>query len=134
MTKIVIIGAGSLVFASRLTIDTLAVPALADNHLVYVDIDQAALDLMSRFANKIIAQDKLPATVAATQDRRQALAGADFVITTFRVGGMEATALDLEIPLKYGIDQAVGDTIGPGGIFYGQCHIPLLVEIAREME
>ena len=134
MTKIVIIGAGSLVFASRLTIDTLAVPALADSQLVYVDIEQDALELMSRFAHKIIAQEGLAATVATTQDRRQALAGADFVITTFRVGGMAATALDLEIPLKYGIDQAVGDTIGPGGVFYGQCHMPLLVAIAREME
>jgi alpha-galactosidase len=134
MTKIVIIGAGSLVFASRLTIDILCVPALADSHLVYVDIAQEALDLISRFAHKIIAQEKLPATVEVTQDRRRALAGADYVITTFRVGGVAATALDLQIPLKYGIDQAVGDTIGPGGIFYGQCHIPLIVDIGRDME
>jgi alpha-galactosidase len=134
MSKIVIIGAGSLVFASRLTIDILCAPALAGSHLVYVDIDPAALDLISRYANTLIAQQKLPATVETTQDRRRALDGADYVITTYRVGGVAATAKDLEIPLKYGIDQAVGDTIGPGGIFYGQCHIPLLVAICRDME
>lgn len=134
MTKIVIIGAGSLVFASRLTTDILCVPALAASHLVYVDIDLDALDLIERFARRAIAQEKLSATVETTQDRRQALAGADYVITTYRVGGEKATALDLEIPLKYGIDQAVGDTLGPGGVFYGQCHIPLLIDICRDME
>lgn len=134
MTKIVVIGAGSLVFASRLTTDILCVPALADSHLVYVDIDPSALDLIDRFARKVIAQEGLAATVETTQDRRQALAGADYVITTFRVGGVEATALDLQIPFKYGIHQAVGDTIGPGGVFYGQCHIPLLIDICRDME
>lgn len=134
MTKIVIIGAGSLVFASRLTTDILAVPALANSHIAYVDIDADALDLIARFARKAIAQEKLAATVETTQDRRQALAGADYVITTFRVGGVTATTLDLEIPLKYGIDQSVGDTLGAGGVFYGQCHIPLLIDICRDME
>jgi alpha-galactosidase len=134
MAKIVIIGAGSLVFASRLTTDILSVPELADSTIVYVDIDQAVLDLISRFGRQVIAQEKLSATIEATQNRAEALAGADYVITTFRVGGMEATALDIQIPLKYGLDQAVGDTLGPGGIFYGQCHIPLLLDICRDME
>jgi alpha-galactosidase len=134
MAKIVIIGAGSLVFASRLTTDILSVPALADSTIVYVDIDQAVLNLMNRFGRKVIAQEKLAATIETTLDRAEALAGADYVITTFRVGGAEATSLDIHIPLKYGLDQAVGDTIGPGGIFYGQCHIPLLLDICRDME
>jgi alpha-galactosidase len=134
MAKVVIIGAGSLVFASRLTTDILSVPELADSTIVYVDIDQAVLDLISGFGRQVITQEKLSATIEATQDRAEALAGADYVITTFRVGGMEATALDIQIPLKYGLDQAVGDTLGPGGVFYGQCHIPLLLDICRDME
>jgi alpha-galactosidase len=134
MTKIVIIGAGSLVFTSRLTADILCVPELADSTIVYVDTDQAALDLITRFGHKAVAQERLPATIEATTDRRQALEGADYVITTFRVGGAKATSLDIHIPLKYGIDQAVGDTIGPGGIFYGQCHIPLILDVCRDME
>jgi alpha-galactosidase len=134
MAKIVVIGAGSLVFASRLTLDILSVPELAGSTLVYVDIDPAALDLIKGFAQQVIAQHKLPAQVAVTTDRRGALAGADYVITTFRVGGAEATALDLQIPLKYGIDQSVGDTIGPGGVFYGQAHIALMIDICRDME
>lgn len=134
MAKIVIIGAGSIVFSSRLTEDIFCVPALADSHLVYVDIHQDVLDLMVSFANRIIEQEKLGARVEGTQDRRYALEGADYVITTFRVGGMEATKRDIEIPLKYGIDQAVGDTLGPGGVFYGQRHMALLLDICRDME
>src|SRR5262245_6041586 len=134
MAKIVVIGAGSLVFASRLTLDILSVPELADSTLVYVDIDPAALDLIKGFAQQVIAQHQLPAQVVVTTDRRIALAAADYVITTFRVGGAEATLLDLQIPLKYGIDQAVGDTIGPGGVFYGQAHIALMIDICRDME
>ena len=134
MPKIVIIGAGSLVFASRLTTDILCVPELTDSTIVYVDIDQGALDLMTQFARRIVSQEGLSAAVEATVDRQKALEGADYVITTFRVGGAEATALDIQIPLKYGIDQAVGDTVGPGGVFYGQCHIPLLLDICRDME
>lgn len=132
--KVVIIGAGSVVFASRLTVDILSVPELADSTIVYVDIDQAVLDLMAGFGRRVIAQEKLAGRIEATQNRAEALEGADYVITTFRVGGMQATALDIQIPLKYGLDQAVGDTLGPGGVFYGQCHIPLLLDICRDME
>jgi alpha-galactosidase len=134
MPKIVVIGAGSLVFASRLTVDILSVPELADSTLVYVDIDANALELIKGFAEQLIAQHKLPARVVITTDRRPALVGADYVITTYRVGGAAATTFDLQIPLKYGIDQAVGDTIGPGGVFYGQAHIPLMIAICRDME
>lgn len=134
MARIVVIGAGSLVFASRLTVDILSVPELAGSTLVYVDIDPKALTLIRGFAEQVIAQHKLPAQVITTTDRREALAGADYVITTFRVGGAAATAIDLQIPLKYGLDQSVGDTIGAGGIFYGQAHIRLMIDICRDME
>ncbi|MFP3895648.1 MAG: alpha-glucosidase/alpha-galactosidase [Anaerolineales bacterium] len=134
MAKIVIIGAGSMVFSSRLTTDILCVPELREGTIVYVDIDREALDRIEAFAQQLVEQEGLPTTIEATTERRRALEGADYVVTTFRVGGMEATNLDISIPLKYGIDQAVGDTVGPGGIFYGQCHIPLIVAICRDME
>src|SRR5688572_21749070 len=129
MAKIVIIGAGSLVFASRLTTDILSIPELVDSTIVYVDIDQAVLDLIASFGRQEIAQEKLSATIEADQDRAEALDGADCVISTLRVGGMDDTALDIEIPLKYGLYEAVGDTYGPGGVIYGQCHIVLPVDI-----
>ena len=77
MSKIVIIGAGSLVFASRLTTDILCVPELTDSTIVYVDIDQSALDLMTQFARRIVSQEGLSAAVEATVDRQKALEGAE---------------------------------------------------------
>jgi alpha-galactosidase len=51
-----------------------------------------------------------------------------------QVGGLEAFGLDYEIPLKYGVDQCIGDSLGPGGIFRGLRTIPVLVDILRDME
>ena len=39
------------------------------------------------------------------------------MITTFQVGGLRATELDYEVPMRYGVDQCIGDTLGPGGVF-----------------
>ena len=71
--------------------------------------------------------------MTATTDRRAALTGADFVVVCFQVGGVEAYALDIEIPQRYGIDQAVGDTLGPGGIFRGLRSMHALAPIAADM-
>ena len=50
-----------------------------------------------------------------------------------RIGGLEAYAYDVNIPLKYGIDQCVGDTICAGGIMYGQRTIPALLDFCKDM-
>ncbi|MEI6431185.1 MAG: alpha-glucosidase/alpha-galactosidase, partial [bacterium] len=65
---------------------------------------------------------------------QEAIRDADFVVVMIQVGGFEAYGADYEIPLKYGVDQCIGDTLGPGGIFRGQRHIPVLVDIAKDME
>ncbi|HEV2109314.1 MAG TPA: alpha-galactosidase, partial [Thermomicrobiales bacterium] len=71
--------------------------------------------------------------VEATTDRRRALDGADVVIVTFQVGGLDAFKLDVEIPRKYGLDQTVGDTLGPGGVFRFLRSAPAYREIAVDM-
>jgi len=134
MSKIAMIGAGSIVFARRLMCDILSFPELENSIIAFMDIDQEKVDLISRLARKLVAQEGLSATIEATVDRREALEGADYVITMFRVGGIDAVRSDIEIPLRYGVDQAVGDTIGPGGVFYGLRHIPLAIDICRDME
>jgi alpha-galactosidase len=75
----------------------------------------------------------LNATVTATTDRREALLGADYVVVMIQAGGVEEFRRDYEIPLKYGVDQCIGDTLGPGGVFRALRHIPALLEIARDM-
>ena len=134
MSKIVIIGAGSHVFSRRLIIDILSYPELRKSTISLVDIDKERLDLISSFAKNLVEQYGFKTKIESTTDRRVALDGADYVILSIRVGGLEAYKLDIEIPAKYGVMQAVGDTIGPGGVFYGLRHIPVILDICHDME
>jgi len=126
--KVVIIGAGSHVFAKNLITDILSYPELRNCTISLVDIDEEALELTTAFAKKLITQHKLETRLESTTDRKTALEGADYIIVSIRVGGLDATRLDIEIPAKYGVKQAIGDTIGPGGVFYALKHIPVLLD------
>lgn len=99
-----------------------------------MDVDRERLDLMAAFAKKMVGQWDFRTRVESTTDRRAALEGADYVIVSIRVGGSEANKLDVGIPAKYGVKQGIGDTIGPGGVFYGLRHIPVLLEICHDVE
>lgn len=134
LVKIVIIGAGSHVFSRNLVTDFLSYPGLRNSTISLVDIDKEALDMTTAFAKKLIRQHNLVAKIESTTDRKVALQDADYVIVSIRVGGLEANKLDLQIPAKYGIRQGIGDTIGPGGVFYGLRHIPVLLDICHDME
>lgn len=133
MSRIVIIGAGGFVFPLTMIRDVLAFPALRDSTFSLMDIDPGGLERTAGHARRLIGTHKLPAQVEATTDRRKALEGADFVIVTFQVGGLEAYRLDVEIPRKYGIDQTVGDTLGPGGVFRGLRSMAVLDGVAKDM-
>jgi alpha-galactosidase len=134
LAKITIIGAGSHVFTRNLVTDILSYPELRDSTISLMDINEERLDLVTAFARKIISQHGFATKVESTTDRRAALEGADYVVLSIKVGGFEANRLDLEIPAKYGIVQGVGDTIGPGGVFYALRHIPVVLDICRGME
>lgn len=134
MPQIAIIGAGSHVFAQAMIRDSLSFPALQDSTFRLMDIDPEPLGYMETIATKIIEQGDHPAEVLATTDRREALEGADYVIVSVLVGGREPITWEIDIPLKYGVDQCIGDTMGPGGIFRAMRTIPVMVDIARDME
>jgi alpha-galactosidase len=132
--KIAMIGAGSVVFCKTLMSDILATPALADSEFALMSPTESKLRRMEAFANRMIANNNLPAKAWATTSREDAIRDADFVVVMIQVGGFHAYGVDYEIPLKYGVDQCIGDTLGPGGVFRGQRHIPVLVDIAKDME
>jgi len=134
MAKIAMIGAGSLVFCKTLTMDILATEALRDSEIRLMSRTRPKLDRMERFVKRVIEENDLPATVRATLDRRKALDGADYVIVMIQVGGLDAFKIDYNIPLKYGVDQCIGDSLGPGGVFRGLRTIPVLIDIAKDME
>jgi alpha-galactosidase len=132
--KIAMIGAGSVVFCKTLTSDILATPSLRDSEFALMSPTEGKLRRMEAFIKRMIADNKLPAKVWATTNRRDAIKDADFVVVMIQVGGFEAYGFDYEIPLKFGVDQCIGDTANPGGLFRGQRHIPVLVDIARDVE
>lgn len=131
--KIVIIGAGGIIFPIRLTIDILSFPELQDSIISLMDIDASRLQRTAKMARLLIESHHLPAKLEVTTRRREALKNADFVLIAFQVGGLDAYKIDKDIPLKYGIDQCVGDTLNPGGIFRGLRSIPVYRQIALDM-
>ncbi|MBA7579438.1 Alpha-galactosidase [subsurface metagenome] len=134
MAKIVLIGAGSHVFSRRLILDILSYPELRDSAFTLMDIDKEPLDLITAFAKKLVEQHGFKTQIESTINRREALEGADYVIVAIRVGGLRPWQADVELSAKYGVKQAVGDTIGPGGVFYGLRHIPVILDICHDME
>jgi alpha-galactosidase len=119
MPKITIIGAGGYVFPLTVIRDVLSFPSLQDSEIRLMDINADNLDRTYKHAQNLVDGHDLPAKVMATTDLRESLDGTDFVVITWQVGGIEAYRYDVEIPRKYGLDQPVGDTLGPGGIFRG---------------
>lgn len=132
--KIALIGAGSIVFAKTLLNDLMATPALAGATYALMSPTEIKLRRMETFANRMIKENSLTASVYATTDRRDAIRDADYIICMINVGGLEAFKLDLEIPLKYGVDQCIGDSLGPGGVFRGLRSIPVLAEMVKDIE
>ena len=135
MPRVTFIGAGSTVFARNLMGDILSWPELASSTIVLHDIDETRLRTSEIVGRRIVETLGVPAVIEATTDRRQALAGADYVITMFQVGGYRpSTVIDFEIPKRYGLEQTIADTLGIGGIMRGLRTIPVLLGICADME
>jgi len=131
--KVAIIGAGSVGSTKTLISDLLHVPEFADVEFALTDLNQHNLDMIREIIEQIVAVNRLPAKVTATTDRRAAIGGARYILSCVRVGGLEAFATDVNIPLRYGVDQCVGDTICAGGILYGQRNIPVILDFCKDI-
>ncbi|MBL7183524.1 MAG: alpha-galactosidase [Anaerolineae bacterium] len=134
MTKIAFIGAGSLAFTRKLARDLMTFPLLQDATLALMDIDAGRLDFAQKSVRRIVDLGNYPATVQTTMDRAEALKDADVVLVTILAGGTDVWRYDIEIPQKYGVDINIGDTRGPAGIFRALRTIPVMLDIARDME
>jgi alpha-galactosidase len=134
MAKVAMIGAGSVVFCKTLMSDIMATPALAGCEFALMSRTEPRLRRMEEFGRRMLRDNGIAGSVWATLDRHEAIRDADFVVVMIQVGGVEAFELDYKIPLKYGVDQCIADSLGPGGIFRGLRTIPVLVDIARDME
>lgn len=139
MTKITFMGAGSTVFARNVLGDCMLSDALHDAHLALYDIDGERLkesQMLLETLNKNINANRATITThLGIPNRREALAGAKYVVNAIQVGGYEpSTVIDFEVPKKYGLRQTIGDTLGIGGIFRALRTIPICLDFAHDME
>ncbi len=132
--KIAFIGAGSIEFTRKLVADLLTVSRFADAEIRLMDIDRGNLERVSGLiARDLEANRRSRVTLTNTLDQRAAVSGASYVLSVARIGGLAAFHHDVEIPLRYGVDQCVGDTICAGGIMYGQRTIPFILALCRDI-
>ena len=135
MPKVTFVGAGSAVFARQLITDILAVDGLDDGVFALVDIDATRLELARQIAERLVELSGKRWSVKASTDRADVLEGSDYVINSIEVDGLKHVRADYEIPRRYGVDQCIGDTIGPGGIFKslrtGPVWLDIVADIAR---
>jgi alpha-galactosidase len=134
MPRIAIIGAGSMVFSRNLISDILGHDALKGAEFALMDIDPERLRLVGLMGQSINRSRQADARFQTTSDRGQAIAGADYVINTIGVGGIEATRKDLLVPEKHGVRQVIGDTLSIGGIFRTIRSLPVVLEMVRQVE
>ncbi len=134
MLKVALIGAGSAVFAQRTITDILAIDGLDTGTFALIDLDTERLALAHEVAAQTIRSAGKVWTVESTTDRRSVLPGCDYVINMIEVDGLANVHTDYAIPLKYGVDQCIADTIGPGGIFKYLRTAPSWLAICRDIE
>jgi alpha-galactosidase len=133
-TKIVFIGAASAAFGPTVITDTCGRQDIAGATLVLVDIDEPALEVMTAWARIVNESYGSPLRIESTTDRKEALPDAQFVIVSIAIQRNELWKLDWEIPLKHGIKQVLGENGGPGGLSHSLRNIPLMLDIAKDME
>jgi len=131
--RIAFIGAGSIGFTRKLVADLLAVPEFAGVEFAFTDINRRNLEMVAELCRRDIAANGMNVVVRADTNRRAMLKGARYVFNVTRIGGLEAFATDIDIPLKYGIDQCVGDTLCAGGLMYAQRGIPAILDFCRDI-
>jgi alpha-galactosidase len=134
MTKIAIIGAGSAVFAQQMITDVLAIQGLDAGEFALIDIDPVRLALGHELAELTVKRSGKAFSVTSSTDRRTLLPGTDFVINTIEVSGLQNVRHDYDIPMKYGVDQCIGDTTGPGGVMKFLRTAPAWLDILRDLE
>ena len=134
MPKVTMVGAGSAVFARQIITDVLAVDGLDSGTFALVDIDPKRLELARAIAQKLVELSGKKWKVEASTDRNEVLPGTEYVVNSIEVAGLQNVRADYDIPMKYGVDQCIGDTIGPGGIFKALRTGPAWLDIVADTE
>ena len=133
--KMTMLGAGSM-FTPELVKDLFLIPDNAGGTIALVDIDEHRLQTMTKLVELLAGEFGVAErwTVVASADRREVLPGTDYLVNCIEVSGVDCVGHDNDIPARYGVDQCIGDTVGPGGVFKGLRTIPVWLEVLRDVE
>lgn len=131
--KIAFIGAGSLIFTRTLFTDIMSVPEFKNIDIAFTDINEDNLKKVTDLCQKDLEANGISTKIQSTTNRREAFKDAKYIINCVRIGGLEGFETDIEIPLKYGVDQCVGDTLCIGGIMYGQRVIAAMLDFCKDI-
>ena len=131
---IIVIGAASTTFGPKVLRDILNHPQVWGSELRFVDINEERLDIYAKLAHRVSDLLDQPIKITAATNRREALAGSDYVIISVDTGHYNTWALDFSIPVNHGVRQILGELGGPGGLFHSLRQIPLHLDIARDIE
>lgn len=131
--KIAFIGAGSVGFTRTLFADLMTVPEFHNIEVAFTDINKHNLDMVTALCQRDLEENGIDIKIHSTTDRREAFKDARYIINCVRIGMLEAFEMDVDIPLKYGVDQCVGDTLCTGGIFYGQRGVNAILEFCKDI-
>lgn len=132
--KVAFIGAGSLVFARTLFTDIMSVPEFRNIEISFTDINSDNLAKVTDLCQRDLKANGIATKIQSTTNRRDAFKDAKYIVNCVRIGGLEAFEMDIDIPLKYGIDQCVGDTLCTGGIMYGQRVIAEMLQFCKDIK
>jgi len=134
MTKIVLVGAGSLQFGTGMLGDIFTSSVLKGAEIVLNDINEAAALRTLKTAQDFVADNNLDFTISVDSDLRSGLKDANFVVISIEVGDRFALwDMDWRIPQQYGIGQVYGENGGPGGLFHSLRIIPPILEICQKV-
>jgi len=134
MPRIAFIGAGSYGFTHRLLVDILSYDELRDSELAFMDIDKKRMERVKVVVRQYLKSQGLGQKPLFTVNRKRALEGADFVINLVKIGFLEASIMDMDVPKKYGLKQTIGDTCGIGGVFRGLRTMPFCIQLCQDIE
>jgi len=133
--NVTMIGAGSF-FTSSILRDVVMIPESMGGELRLIDIDERRLDLSHQLMQTILEKSGQADrwTIRSATDRHELLPGSDYIVNSIEVSGLECVRADNDIPLKYGVSQNIGDTIGPGGLMKALRTVPVWIEILADAE
>lgn len=132
--KIVVVGIGSASFGPKTLGDIISRPELAGSSLCLMDLNADAADSMGILARRLNQSWDAGLQTETTTDLAIALQDADFVICMLEASRDRLWQLDMRIPIKHGVKQILGENGGPGGLAHTLRTVPLVLDVARQME